>query len=280
MANDRLRDALMAARVTHEDLAADLGVNTKTVERWITQARLPYPQFRHRISVLVPEGRDLAVAGWLLAQAARRDRPVGDRARLPLPGRRAARAVGQAVRERDREHRHPGLLRVLPARAARLARSSCSSRRPTTAPRSGSCSATRTARRSRSRGRRKTSATRSPPRSATCCSPTTCPYASHPGITIKLHATTLYNSIFWFDDDMLVNTHAYGVPAHFAPVLHLRHLSSGTLFQTYARSFDRVWDQTRKIWTGQKVTQRWVSGSTTSTTRTRRRPTASSRPPT
>jgi hypothetical protein len=41
----------------------------------------------------------------------------------------------------------------------------------------------------------------------------------------------------------------------FAPVLHLRHLSSGTLFQTYARSFDRVWDQTRSIWTGQKVTQ-------------------------
>ena len=79
------------------------------------------------------------------------------------------------------------------------------------------------------------------------------PYASHPGINIRLHATTLYNSIYWFDDDMLVNTHAYGVPAHFAPVLHLRHLSSGTLFQTYARSFDRVWDQTRKTWNGQKV---------------------------
>ncbi len=81
------------------------------------------------------------------------------------------------------------------------------------------------------------------------------PYATHPGIKIKLHSTTLYNSIYWFDDDMLVNTHAYGVPAHFAPVLHLRHLSSGTLFQTYARSFDRVWDQTGKEWTGQEVMQ-------------------------
>jgi hypothetical protein len=66
------------------------------------------------------------------------------------------------------------------------------------------------------------------------------PFANHPGISIRLHSTTLYNSIFWFDDDMLVNTHVYGVPAHFAPTLHLRHLSSGTLFQTYARSFDRV----------------------------------------
>ena len=34
---------LMAARVTHEDLAAELGVNTKTVERWITQARTAVP---------------------------------------------------------------------------------------------------------------------------------------------------------------------------------------------------------------------------------------------
>jgi hypothetical protein len=32
------------------------------------------------------------------------------------------------------------------------------------------------------------------------------------------------------------------VPAPFAPVLHLRHLSSWKLFQTYACSFDRVWD--------------------------------------
>ena len=80
------------------------------------------------------------------------------------------------------------------------------------------------------------------------------PYAAHPGIRIRLHCATLYNSIYWFDDDMLVNTHAYGVPAHFAPVLHLRHLSSGTLFQTYARSFDRVWDQTRTTWNGTEVT--------------------------
>ena len=51
---------------------------------------------------------------------------------------------------------------------------------------------------------------------------------------------------------MLANTHTYGVPAHFTPVIHLRHLSSGTLFQTYARGFDRVWDQTSKIFTGKE----------------------------
>lgn len=34
-------------------------MNVKTVERWITQGRTPYPQFRHRISVRVQE------EGWL-----------------------------------------------------------------------------------------------------------------------------------------------------------------------------------------------------------------------
>ena len=116
MANDRLRDALMAARVTHEDLAADLGVHTKTVERWITQDRTPYPQFRHRISVLVQKDETLAVAGRLLTQAARRDRPSQRSCTIyPYRADVPRRAVGQAVRERDRQHRHPGLLRVLPA---------------------------------------------------------------------------------------------------------------------------------------------------------------------
>jgi hypothetical protein len=60
MGNDRLRDALMTARITHDELAADLGVAAKTVERWVTRGRTPYPQFRHRISVLVQKEE-----GWL-----------------------------------------------------------------------------------------------------------------------------------------------------------------------------------------------------------------------
>jgi hypothetical protein len=84
------------------------------------------------------------------------------------------------------------------------------------------------------------------------------PMSAQTGDQMPVHGsaiTDVYNSIYWFDDDMLVNTHAYGVPAHFAPVVHLRHLSSGTLFQTYARSFDLVWDQTRKTWSGREVIQ-------------------------
>jgi len=53
MANDRLRDALMAARLTPSDLADRLKINPKTAERWVTQARAPYPKYRHQIAALV-----------------------------------------------------------------------------------------------------------------------------------------------------------------------------------------------------------------------------------
>lgn len=61
------------------------------------------------------------------------------------------------------------------------------------------------------------------------------------GIEIRTHGTVLYNSIYRFDDQMIVNPHVYGKMAPHAPALHLRRLSAGTLFSTYADSFDAVW---------------------------------------
>ena len=149
MANDRLRDALMAARITHEDLAAELGVNAKTVERWITQARTPYPQFRHRISVLVQKDE-----GWLWPDGYSRKRRgeisrVRDRAHLPLPGRRARTSCGPGCSRTPSTTSASWSTPGSSSPSSTLARSSCSRRRPTTEHRSGSCSATRTARRSR-----------------------------------------------------------------------------------------------------------------------------------
>lgn len=101
MMNDRLRDALMAARVTNEDLAGDLGVNAKTVERWITQARTPYPQFRHRISVLVQKDEQWL---WPDGYSHKRRSQITEsenRPDLSLPRRRSRSALGKTVRERD-----------------------------------------------------------------------------------------------------------------------------------------------------------------------------------
>ena len=59
---------------------------------------------------------------------------------------------------------------------------------------------------------------------------------------IRLHGTVLYNSIYRADDQLLVNTHIYGVMANNAPVFHLRKIPGGEMASTYLESFERVWD--------------------------------------
>lgn len=66
-----------------------------------------------------------------------------------------------------------------------------------------------------------------------------------PGAELRVHTTTLYNSIYRFDDTMLVNAHVYGMTASQAPLFHLRRLDGGTLFDTYLRSFQSAWDEGR-----------------------------------
>ena len=60
-------------------------------------------------------------------------------------------------------------------------------------------------------------------------------------VAIRLHDTVLYNSIYRGDDDLLINPQAYGIAAAHAPVLHLRKASTGDMASTYLDSFERVW---------------------------------------
>jgi hypothetical protein len=67
------------------------------------------------------------------------------------------------------------------------------------------------------------------------------------GAQVRLHDTTLYASVYRADDEMLVNTHVYGISAGDAPVTHLRRGDGEGLFATYQRSLDRVWDGARPV---------------------------------
>ena len=62
------------------------------------------------------------------------------------------------------------------------------------------------------------------------------------GVEFRFHQTILYNSIYRSDDQLLVNTHVYGVTAALAPVWHLRRLAGGQIAATYLESFEQVWD--------------------------------------
>jgi hypothetical protein len=73
---------------------------------------------------------------------------------------------------------------------------------------------------------------------------------------IRLHDTPLYNSIYRFDDDMLVNTHVYGILAAYTPVMRLRR-ADGAYFSTYLESFERVWASARPL--GNDEPEGWVA---------------------
>jgi hypothetical protein len=71
------------------------------------------------------------------------------------------------------------------------------------------------------------------------------PFLPEHGIEARQHASTLYNSLFRFDDTLLVNTHALGVAASHSPVIHLQKVAGGRLFTQYLQSFERTWDQAK-----------------------------------
>jgi transcriptional regulator with XRE-family HTH domain len=73
------------------------------------------------------------------------------------------------------------------------------------------------------------------------------PILRHSNLNVGFHSTVLYNSILRFDDQMLINPHIYGMGAFRAPIIHLRKIQGGPLFETYAECFDRVWSQCRPL---------------------------------
>lgn len=59
-------------------------------------------------------------------------------------------------------------------------------------------------------------------------------------VCVRLHGTTLYASQFRFDETLLINTHVHGVWASQSPVLRLDY-SGNAIFQFYDEAFERVW---------------------------------------
>ncbi len=67
------------------------------------------------------------------------------------------------------------------------------------------------------------------------------PLAAVENIEFRLHRTVLYNSIYRADERLLVNQHTYGIPAAQAPVFCLSGTGSGEMAALYLESFERVW---------------------------------------
>lgn len=58
---------------------------------------------------------------------------------------------------------------------------------------------------------------------------------------VRQSGATLYNSIFRFDEEVLVNSHFWGNPAADSPVFHFRRHGDNGIAANAIRSFERVW---------------------------------------
>ncbi|GAB2657164.1 XRE family transcriptional regulator [Saccharopolyspora gloriosae] len=67
--------------------------------------------------------------------------------------------------------------------------------------------------------------------------------SSLPNVEVRTHGTILYNSLYRFDDQLLVNGHAFGALAGECPVMHLRKVPDGPMWEHYMQSFERVWKE-------------------------------------
>ncbi len=71
------------------------------------------------------------------------------------------------------------------------------------------------------------------------------PLLPEAGCEVRLHDTTLYSSLFRYDDTLLVNPHLFGQPASANPLLQLKRVEGASWFGKYAQSFEAVWATAR-----------------------------------
>jgi transcriptional regulator with XRE-family HTH domain len=236
--NERLRRAILDADLSLDALAGEVGIDPKTVERWITRGRVPHPGNRAKAaralgldeSVLWPE-LDEARARAVVSSEVLRVYP--DRGAVP-PGCwyeyiSSARVhvdvlVYAGLSLSDGRADLAGLLQ-------RKAEEGVAVRFLLGDPESEAVAR---------RGTEEQVGEAMAARVRLSMSYLE-PAFGVPGIEFRLHDTTLYNSIFRFDDELLVNTHAYGAVAAKSPVMHVRRIAGGRLFPHYMTSFERVW---------------------------------------
>ncbi|MEU4682340.1 XRE family transcriptional regulator [Streptomyces xinghaiensis] len=244
MPNERLRAAMAAGGWTYATLAAKAEVDPKSVERWVNLGRTP----RRATALLAAEtlGEDVH-ALWPALRQARAARAVSPELvalydqRADVPVSAFTDMFAQARENIDvlvyaaifLHEAYPRLNELLRERAAE----GCSVRIALGDPESDNV---------RQRGAEERFGHGIESRCELALMHYR-PLIGVPGIEIRTHETTLYNSVYRADDQLLANAHVWGVNAYGAPVWHLRRNGDGGIFDTYAQSFDAVWKTAKPV---------------------------------
>lgn len=237
--NERLRGSLASAQLRTVDLAERIEVDPKTIEWWITKGRLPHRT--HRVAVAQALGVDEAYI-WpeVLAEQVTQSASVAELLQLHPSRAAVPHAVWQQLIASTHEaldvltyagtflFEQHDIVSVLREKATQGVRcrfligdetSKAVKRRAIEEGTPGGLQGRIQVYRRSLRD-----------------------VVDLPGVEVRTHGTTLYNSLFRFDQDLMVNPQAYGEPAGHSPVLHLRRVPGGRTWDHYMRSFEAVWD--------------------------------------
>jgi hypothetical protein len=233
---------MLRARLREDDVAAHMGVDPKTVRRWLN-GRVPYASNRTVLADLVGanEAELWPDAGGPLTARARPEELVAIYPhRWSIPRDEWTRFFGSAEREigvlaystlflaED-----AGLLGVITDKASRGVRVRIALGDP-------DCAAV--AQRGQEEGIGDDMAAKV--RNALTLY---WPLLGIDNVEIRLHEAVLYNSIYRADGQFFVNQHAYGVPAAHSPVYCYREAESGDMATAYLDSFERVWASAKSM---------------------------------
>lgn len=243
MANHRLRHSLVAAELSVADLAGVTGVDSKSVQRWLTQDRRPHARTRARVcqvlnvdeTYLWPE----LLSDGNAVGASQSEHVQVWPSRSLIPGDVWQALLSQTTSHLDvlvyaamhlvEAHDLPGHVRRISAGGGQVRLLLGDSDSPVVAQRGveeglpqvpGRCTSSLDYVRS---------------------------LLDLPGVELRVHGTPLYASLYRFDESMLVNTHLYGAPAKDNPTHHLRRVPGGLMFARHLEAFTRVWDLGRTI---------------------------------
>jgi hypothetical protein len=239
-ANERLRAAMGRARVTADQLARAAAVDQKTVYRWLSSTdRIPHPRTRWSVAKLLGEDEqwlwpdsnpapaaETGASGELVtAYAYRSEAPTSLWWELITRTTRQIDLLGYTLYFLTLQH--PELLQSFTDKCA----AGCRIRVLIGDPNSP-----HVAYRDEEEGTPLNLGVRIQTTLAALSEVMECD-----GFELRYQNIPLYNSVFRFDDQMFVTPHLYATVGSKAPMLHLRRLGTGGLFDRFVSHFEAVW---------------------------------------
>jgi transcriptional regulator with XRE-family HTH domain len=242
--NERLRSAMLRAQIDGRSLAAKVGVDTKTVDRWVS-GRVPHRANRIAIAAVLNEDDahlwpstrpDQAPGGAssgevLAAYGHRADVPQDVWASLLHGATEQIDLLGYA---------YPFVFELTPRLPALIEQKCATGARVRIAVADPDCDHVK------ERDNLEQLGGTLPGRIRTAMNLFR-DLRDIDGVQIGQHRVHLYNSMFRFDQQMVVTPHLFRWRGYQHPALHLRKLSPYGIFESFAEQFEQVWDTVQSV---------------------------------